>query len=67
MRDKFLSPMDAARLTGMQPAYLYLLLRTGRIKAEKIDGNWRIDAGAFERQFVSRIAERKAEAAQVFA
>jgi hypothetical protein len=59
--------MEASRLTGMQPAYLYLLLRSRRISAVKVDGNWRIDARAFERQFAHRITKDETKAAEVFA
>lgn len=61
--NKFLSVVDASRVSGFAPQYLYLMLRVGRIQgAFKLGGNWQIDRKAFERQFAKRIAEGKAEA-----
>ena len=63
MQEEFLSPIEASRISGLAPQYVYLMLRVGRIEgAFKLSGNWRIPRKPFVRQFAARIAERKAEA-----
>ena len=40
---------EAARLSGVMVHYVYGLLASGRLKGEKRDGRWLIDAEDFER------------------
>lgn len=39
-----LSPAEAARAMGVTLDYVYKLIWAGKIRAEKIDGKWRVDA-----------------------
>ncbi len=39
---------EAARESGVFVSYIYSLLASGRLKAEKIDGKWSIERGEFE-------------------
>ena len=44
-----LTPAEFARRTGLSLGYVYSLLWTGRLDAEKSDGNWSICASELER------------------
>lgn len=41
-----LTVLEASRESGYGFNYLYLLLRTGKLAGEKVNGQWRIDESA---------------------
>jgi excisionase family DNA binding protein len=47
-RQKITVP-EAARQSGVFVSYLYALLASGRLKAEKVDGKWEIERADFEK------------------
>jgi len=51
-----MSAREAARRLGVGLDYLYSLLWTGKLDARKVNGQWRISAGAVE----ARMKRRKA-------
>ena len=53
-KDEHMSPAQFARLSGLSLGYVYSLLWSGRLQAEKTDGQWRIPPSALQqRQAVS--------------
>lgn len=49
-----MTPIEAARTLGIGLDYLYALLWTGKLKAEKVAGRWRIPAGEIEARMKKR-------------
>lgn len=49
MKSETLTPTQAARESGVFVNYLYLLLASGKLRGERIDGKWRIARADFER------------------
>jgi excisionase family DNA binding protein len=43
-----LSALEAAQELGIRLGYLYSVLREGKIKAQRVDGKWRVDRSAVE-------------------
>lgn len=54
----YLKPEDAARRLRVTLNYIYILLRTDRIKAKKKDGQWQIPESELT-SFEARKAARK--------
>lgn len=57
---KDFSTAEAARRAGVNMNTIYRRVVTGRLEAEKIDGNWRVKASALK----NYIAERNAQTAR---
>lgn len=47
-REQEVGAIEAARRLGIDPGYLYLLLRAGRIAARKVEGHWLVSVTAIE-------------------
>ena len=43
-----LSALEAAKELGIRLGYLYSVLREGKIKAQRIDGEWQVDRSSVE-------------------
>lgn len=55
----YLKPADAARRMEVTSKYVYDLLRDGKLKAKKKDGQWQIPESEVEARIEARKAARK--------
>ena len=52
--ERYLSPNAAARRLGVTVDYLYKLLWSGKVEAQKVNQRWRVPMGAIERRLKVR-------------
>ena len=60
---KDLSPREAAQRLGVALSYLYSLIWTGRLEAEKVNTRWRIPSAAVEQRLRQREARDESDRA----
>jgi excisionase family DNA binding protein len=57
-----LSALEAAQELGIRLGYLYTVLREGKIKAQRVDGEWQVDRSSVE-EYETKRARRAVELA----
>lgn len=45
---EILNAVEAARQIGVRLGYFYTLVREGLLRAERVDGKWRVERSAIE-------------------
>jgi len=57
-----MTALDAAREIGVRLSYVYTLLHEGRLKAQRVDGEWAISAESVRDYALNRSRKARAEA-----
>jgi excisionase family DNA binding protein len=57
-RTEGLSALETAQELGIRLGYLYTILREGKIRAHRVDGEWRVDRNSVE-EFKARRSKKE--------
>ena len=53
-----MTALEAAQELGIRLGYLYSVLREGKIKAQRVDGEWQVDRSSVKQFKTAREASR---------